>query len=108
MSGDRFDDLMAQLLDDELSAAETEELVELLRDHPDRQQGLQGHLEIAEMLLQSEDNLRSSSLFLAAVDSRISDDPLTTRFQSEPPQWNKIILGALATTAVVSIQCTYS
>ncbi len=98
MTTDRFDELTNRLLDDELSADEINEFAQLLRDHPDRQQMLQSHLLAAEMLAQSEDSLRSSSLFLATVESLVSDDPLAKRFQSEPIQWNKIIFASLAVT----------
>ncbi|MEK6248674.1 MAG: FecR family protein, partial [Planctomycetales bacterium] len=50
--------------------------------HEDRQRELQCQLEAAEMLAQAEDDLRTSSLFLAAVESRIGEDPFVTRFRS--------------------------
>ena len=82
MDEQRFEDLLSRLLDDELAGNELAELVELVKSHPDRQQELQSQLEAAEMLAQAEDDLRASSLFLAAVESRIGEDPFVTHVRS--------------------------
>jgi hypothetical protein len=82
MDEQRFEDLLSRLLDDELTRDESSELVELAKNRPDRQQELQSQLEAAEMLAQAEDDLRASSLFLAAVESRIGEDPFVTRVRS--------------------------
>ena len=78
----RFEELISQLLDQELTPDELSQLVELVKDNPDRQQELQDQLETAELLAQSEDDLRSSSLFIAAVQSQMGDDPFVTSVRS--------------------------
>jgi hypothetical protein len=82
MDEQRFEDLLRRLLDDELAEDELSELVALVKSQPDRQQELQSQLEAAEMIAQSEDDLRASSLFLAAVESRIGEDPFVSRVRS--------------------------
>ena len=75
MDDERFDELMSRLLDEELTPEEMSQLVRLVQDHPDRQGALQSQLETAEMLAQSEDELRKSSLFLSTLESRLGDLP---------------------------------
>ncbi|MEK6237228.1 MAG: FecR family protein, partial [Planctomycetales bacterium] len=82
MNDARFEELIGRLLDGEPTPDELLELVELAKDHPNRQQELQSQLEIADMLAQSEDSLRASSLFVAAVQSRVGDDPFVHRIRS--------------------------
>ena len=82
MDDQRFEDLLSRLLDEDLKRGELPELIELAKNEPDRQQKLQAQLEAAEMLAQAEDDLRGSSLFLAAVESRIGEDPFVTRVRS--------------------------
>ncbi len=82
MDENRFEQLMSQMLDDEMTTHELSEFVELLKENPSRQQELHDQLEAAEMLAQSEDSLRQSTLFLAAVDSRVKKDPFVTRLRT--------------------------
>ena len=82
MDNIRFEDLMSRLLDEELSSAELSELAALIHDHPERQLELQSQLETADLLAQAKDELRTSSLFVAAVDSRLDEDPFVKRVQS--------------------------
>ena len=61
MSEARFEHLVAQLLDDELTPAEFEELVRLAREHPEWQQDLQTQLEASELIAQRAQALARSA-----------------------------------------------
>jgi len=82
MNDSRFEELLSRLLDEELPADELTELVQSAKEQPLRQTELQVQLEAAEMLAQSHDDLRNSSLFLAAVQSRLDEDPFVTNMRS--------------------------
>lgn len=82
MTDARFEQLMGMLLDQELTPEELAELVDLLKDSPDRQQELDAHLQSSEALAQAHDNLRSSSLFIATLESRMSEDPFVSGVRS--------------------------
>ena len=82
MSDHRFEELLSRLLDGDTTPEELFELAQLASDCPGRQQELQAQLEADDMLAQSEDNLRRSPLFLAAVQSRIGDDPFVNHVRS--------------------------
>ena len=111
MSDDRFEQLMSRLLDDELSVDELAELVNLIRDDTNRQHEVQLHLETAEMLAQSEDALRSSSLFIAALPSRIGESRFPLREQNVVFAERKGTMArwalTVATAAVVLIASVY-
>jgi len=78
MTDVRFEQLLGRLLDDELTPDELAELIDLLKASPDRQGVLQDQLEYAEALAQAHDDLRRSSLFIATLESRMSEDPFVT------------------------------
>jgi len=82
MDDDRFAHLMSRLLDEELSADELSELGRLASERPDRQAGLQSQLEAAGLIAQAEDELRDSSLFVAATLDRIGGDPFVAGVRS--------------------------
>ncbi len=86
MSEDRFNELLSCLLDGELSTEETAELAELARGNPSREREIQAQLETAEMIALSEDVLRNPALFLAAIQSRLSEDPFLARVRSGIPR----------------------
>ncbi|WP_436715737.1 LamG-like jellyroll fold domain-containing protein [Roseiconus lacunae] len=70
MADSQLDELIERLLDDELSPAEVDELVGLLRDHPHKIEDLRSHLEIADLLSQYEDPYRDLDRFKAALQTR--------------------------------------
>jgi len=82
MTDASFEDLVSRLLDDDLSSEEVSELVALTRDHPERHDDLRAQLGTAEMLSQSEDELRDGSLFVAALRSRIGDERFVSGVRS--------------------------
>ena len=82
MTDASFEELVSRLLDDDLSSEEVSELVALTRDHPERHDDLRAQLGTAEMLSQSEDELRDGSLFVAALRSRIGDERFVSGVRS--------------------------
>ncbi|MEO2017893.1 MAG: FecR family protein [Fuerstiella sp.] len=89
MGEDRFEELLSRLLDDKLSSDELAELIDLSKRSPERQQELQAQLEAAELLAQSEDALRKSALFVAAVGSKIDEDSFVSDVRSKLGPSNK-------------------
>ena len=75
MDNTDFNDLMARLIDDTLSPNELEKLTQTLREHPERHQLLRDQLETADLIAQTEDELRDGRRFVATVLVRTSDDP---------------------------------
>lgn len=63
----RFEELLAGLLDDELSEVELSELTELVRNDSSRQAELQSQLEAAELLVLAQDELHTPERFLAGL-----------------------------------------
>jgi hypothetical protein len=82
MTDDRFSELLSRLLDDELSVDELAELVHLAKQEPARTEEIRGQLEAAEMIALSEDVLRDPKRFLAALRSRIPEDPFVSQVRS--------------------------
>lgn len=83
---DQFDYLVAQLLDDEISESELEQLISIVNATPARRQALQSQMEAAEFIAQAEDELRQSALFVSTVVSRTADDPFVDRLRSRLDQ----------------------
>ena len=83
MNDSRFDELTSRLLDEELTSAEMTELAELVRDNRQRLDELRSQLQAAEMLAQSEDEIRASALFLATVESKIDEDAFVSSVRSK-------------------------
>jgi hypothetical protein len=83
MSASRDDDLMGRLLDDELNAAELDELVQLAREEPSRGEVLRLQLEAAELLSMAVDELRGGDRFTGALRSRLEGDGFVERVRKE-------------------------
>ena len=82
MTQDRFEELLGQLLDDDMSAGQFDELVEIAAADPRRMQRLREHLTFSDRLSQYEDELRDEKRFLSALEVRAaaaedSDDFVT-------------------------------
>jgi ferric-dicitrate binding protein FerR (iron transport regulator) len=83
MDSQRFEELLGLLLDGEPSREELVELVRLTKGHPAREREIQAQLEAAEMIALSEDELRDSTLFTAALQGRMFEDPFVSRVRSQ-------------------------
>jgi hypothetical protein len=83
MDSQRFEELLGLLLDGEPSREELVELVRLTKGHPAREREIQAQLEAAEMIALSEDELRDSTLFTAALQGRMFEDPFVSRVRAQ-------------------------
>lgn len=107
MNDSRFEQLLSQLIDEGLTQQELDELLQGVKDNPERQQELQSQLEVAEWLAQSKDDLRDSSLFLATIQSRLSEDNFVSKVSSAISQprvrWPWMVAVAAVILIFVSI-----
>jgi hypothetical protein len=71
MNTGRFEELLGQLFDGDLSAAEGDELAAMLRADPSRRRELRQHLVLWELWAQQQTPERSASSFLAACRTRL-------------------------------------
>jgi hypothetical protein len=71
MNTGRFEELLGQLFDGDLSAAEGDELAAMLRADPSRRRELRQHLVLWELWAQQQTPERSADSFLAACRTRL-------------------------------------
>ena len=82
MDNRQFEELVSRLIDEDVSSSEMEELIDLAGEDESRLSFLVEQLETSDLISQSLDELRQSSLFVAAVDSRLGEDPFVTRLRA--------------------------
>lgn len=70
MAQDRFEELLSILVDDEITADQLDELVEMVSAAPEKLQRLRDHLMMSDRLAQYEDVLRDEQRFLASLQVR--------------------------------------
>jgi hypothetical protein len=83
MTTDRYDSLLAQLLDGELTPAESDEFAAALRADEAHRRELRQHLIIWELWTQQHAAERSADAFLAACRTRLTAERNSDRFVSE-------------------------
>ncbi|MBT5876432.1 MAG: hypothetical protein HOH43_23615 [Candidatus Latescibacteria bacterium] len=108
MGDDRFVELLGCLLDGELSEDELSELALLAKDDPGRQQEIQVQLEGEELIALSKDDLRDSTLFLSALQNRISHDtsgsPIGTRLSfTRRGGWRNVLIPSMVSAAAIAL-----
>ncbi|MCR9200253.1 MAG: hypothetical protein NXI04_16585 [Planctomycetaceae bacterium] len=67
----RFQRLLQQLLDDDITADQLQQLTSLATDHPEQLAEISRHLLMSDQLSQYEDELRSDERFQAAIATRL-------------------------------------
>ena len=82
MNHDRFEELLGRLVDDELTAAEQTELIQLVEKDPARLGEIRNQLEVSELIALSEDELKAPESFLSSLQERIENDPFVTEIQT--------------------------
>ena len=82
MNHDRFEELLGRLVDDELTAAEQTELIQLVEEDPARLGEIRNQLEVSELIALSEDELKAPESFLSSLQERIENDPFVTEIQT--------------------------
>ena len=70
MAQDRFEELLGLLLDDDVSAGQLDELVEIAAADPLKLQQVRDHLRFSDRLSQYEDEMRDEKRFLSATQVR--------------------------------------
>lgn len=119
MNDSQFEELLGRLLDDELNQDEFQQLVREVQAYPERLEEVQDQLGTGELLALSEDALRDSGLFVAALQSRLEESrqeraPFVDRVNSaiqdhhksqlSPSRRNLLLYGsAVAVVATVAV-----
>ncbi|TWU44238.1 FecR protein [Novipirellula aureliae] len=80
MSKNRFDELLHLLLDDDITAAQMDELTEIVSDDRELLTRLRQHLSMSDRLSQYEDPLRNADRFMDALKVRLNANEDTGRF----------------------------
>lgn len=83
MTQDRFEELLGQLLDDDMSREQLDELVEIVTADPFKLQRLREHLTFSDRLSQYEDEMRDEQRFLSALQVRAAAAEDTEDFVSQ-------------------------
>jgi len=71
MSENRFEELLALLVDDEITTQQIDEIVQLAATDPEKLIELRTHLNLSDRLSQYEDDLRSGQRFMDALQTRV-------------------------------------
>lgn len=83
MSAERYQELLSELIDGDLSASQTEELTELLGNDPRRLEEARSELAFADLLEQSLNPERSFSAFLDGLETRVRAEKTSEEFIAE-------------------------